>query len=77
VHRLPEQEGQVQEILWALENEIASLQILTYNAQEICAQLDEFVCFFPTRTDGERRLVVDALGEPGIRHDRQNVCAAP
>ena len=36
VDRLSEQEGQVQERLWAVEEEIAALQTVTYNAQEIC-----------------------------------------
>jgi site-specific DNA recombinase len=78
VDRLSEQEGQVQERLWALEDEIAALQTVTYNAQEICDQLTEFVRAFPTLSDGERRLVVDSLiREVALKHKEVAVCLTP
>ena len=58
---MSEQEGQVQERLWGLEDEIATLQTLTYNAQEICDQFAEFVRAFPTLMDCERKLLDDSL----------------
>ncbi len=78
VDRLSEQEGQVQERLWALEDEIAALQTVTYNSQEICDQLAEFVRVFPSLTDGERRLVVDSLiSEVVLKHKEVAVTLTP
>ena len=78
VCRLSEQEGQVQERLWGLEDEIATLQTLTYNAQEICDQLSEFERNFPTLTDGERKLVVDSLiTEVALKHKEVAVTLTP
>jgi chromosome segregation ATPase len=69
VDRLSEQEGQAQERLWALEDEINALQTATYNAQQICDQLAELVRAFPTFTDGERKLMVDSLiAEVALKH---------
>lgn len=58
---MSEQEGQVQERLWALEDEINTLQTTTCNAQEICERLGEFVTSFSNLTDGERKLLIDSL----------------
>ena len=78
VDHLSEQEGQVQERLWAVEDEINAVQNLTYNAQEICDQLSEFVRVFPTLTDGERKLLVDSLiQEVVLKHKEVVVAMTP
>ncbi len=78
VDRLSEQEGQVLERLWAVEDEIAAVQTVTYNAQEICDQLAEFVRVFATLTDGERKLVVDSLiREVALKHKEVAVTLTP
>ena len=61
VDRLGEEENEAQEHLWELEDEINSIQVKSYNAQEICDQLKEFVSTFPELSDGERKLLIDAL----------------
>ena len=61
VDRLGEEENEAQEYLWELEDEINSIQVKSYNAQEICDQLQEFVSTFPELSDGERKLLIDAL----------------
>ena len=63
------------ERLWTLEDEIAAVQTVTYNAQQICDQLAEFTRAFPTLTDGERRLVVDS--PPSLRPMRRDPKASP
>jgi len=78
VCRLSEQEGQVQERLWGLEDEIATLQTLTYNAQEICDRLTEFMRTFPTLMDCERKLLDDSLiTEVALKHKEVAVCLTP
>ncbi len=56
-----EEENEAQEHLWELEDEINSIQVKSYNAQEICDQLKEFVSAFPELSDGERKLLIDSL----------------
>ena len=78
VCRLSEQEGQVQERLWGLEDEIATLQTLTYNAQEICDRLTEFMRTFPTLMDCERKLLDDSLiTEVALKHKEVAVTLTP
>ncbi len=78
VDRLSEQEGQAQERLWAVEDEINTVQTLTYNAQEICDQLKDFVSAFPTLSDGERKLLIDSLiTEVAVRNKEVTVTLQP
>ena len=78
VDRLSDQEGQVQERLWALEDKIAALQTVTYNAHEICDQLAEFVRAFPSLADGERKLVVESLiAEVAVKNKEVAVALTP
>jgi hypothetical protein len=61
VDRLGEEENEAQEHLWQLEDEISSIQVKSYNAQEICDQLKDFVSALPMLSDGERKLLIDSL----------------
>ena len=61
VDRLGEEENKAQEHLWEIEDEINAIQVKSYNAQEICDQLKQFVSAFPTLSDSERKLLIDSL----------------
>ncbi len=61
-----------------VEDQIQALQTATYNTQEICDQLAEFVRSFPTLPEGERRLVVDSLiSEVVLKHQEVAVALTP
>jgi hypothetical protein len=55
VDRLSEAEGEAQERLWRLEDEITGLQTITYGAQAVCERMADVMRDFPTLDAGERK----------------------